>query len=61
MNRKEFVFILSVTFIAIMIWIIANLLHDRSSVSVSPDLQQTLEDVNPNFDQSIIDNIKTHR
>lgn len=50
MGKKEFIVILSITFIVIVIWIITDILHTKSSVPVNTDLNKTLEPVNPSFD-----------
>jgi hypothetical protein len=54
MNNRQFVFVTIVTFIVIVIWIIADILHTRPSVEVNPKLNTLLTPVNPNFNPKII-------
>jgi hypothetical protein len=58
MTLKEFIIILTITFIVLVSWIVFNILHDKSSEPIDPNLQSVLEPVNPNFDQEILDKLK---
>lgn len=58
MNRKEFVIILIITFLVIMVWIVAEIIHSKPSVSTDSKLQGLLDPVDPNFDQSILEKIR---
>ncbi len=58
MNRKEFIIILIVTFFVIMVWIVAEIIHTKPSVEVDPKIQGLIEPINPNFDQTILDQVK---
>ncbi len=58
MNRKEFIITLVATFIVVMIWIIADILHTRTSVPTSSNLNLLIEPLNPTFDQQTLEKIK---
>lgn len=57
MNRKEFLFLIVATFIVIMIWVTSDIIHTHSSIVIDSKLQETLEDVNPNFDSNTLEKI----
>lgn len=50
MNRKEFLIVAILTFLTICAWVIFDIVHTRSQVTISPDLQKIIEPLNPNFD-----------
>jgi hypothetical protein len=58
MPNKQFVLVTIVTFIVIVIWIIADVLHTQPSVQVDPKLTTLLTPISPNFDQKVISQIK---
>lgn len=58
MNKKEFIVILIITFLVIMVWIIAEIIHSKPSVSVDPKLKQLLDPIDPNFDTSTLERIR---
>lgn len=58
MNKKEFIVILIITFLVIMIWIIAEIIHSKPSVPIDPKLQQLLDPLDPNFDTATLERIK---
>lgn len=58
MNKKEFVVILTITFIVFMIWIITDIILAKPSVSRDPRLNSLLGPVDPIFDKSVIEEIK---
>lgn len=59
MNKTEFVVIIIFTFIVIMAWVIADIIHTRPSVPLNPNLQSVLDPINPEFDQNAINKIKS--
>lgn len=50
MNKKEFIIILTSTFIAIMAWIASDIYHTKSAVPLDPKLQKILDPVDPGLD-----------
>lgn len=61
MNKTEFVIIIIFTFIVIMAWVIADIIHTRPSVPLNPNLQSVLDPINPDFDQGAINKIKSYQ
>ena len=59
MNRKEFIFVLIVTFIVILIWIAAEIIHSRPSVPIDPNVQDLLTPLNPGFDEETLKEIES--
>lgn len=60
MSKTQFGIIIF-TFACFLFWFSIDLIRTKSSVSVSPDLQQALQQINPNFDQAtlnLINNIQ---
>lgn len=58
MSNKQFVVVIVITFIVVVFWIIADILHTRPSVAVNPKLQTLLTPISPNFDQKVLTQIK---
>lgn len=58
MNNRQFLIVISITFIVIIIWIIADILHTKPSIEVNPKLTTLLTPVDPNFDSKVISQIK---
>ncbi len=54
MNKKEFIIILTSTFIAVMVWIASDIYHTKSSVPLDPKLQTILDPVEPNLDSETL-------
>lgn len=61
MNKTEFVIIIIFTFIVIMVWVIADIIHTKPSVPLNPNLQSVLEPISPDFDQTAINKIKSYQ
>lgn len=59
MIKKEFILLLLITCGVVLFWVVTNIQHDRSSVTLSPELQTALEPINPNFDQDTLSKIQT--
>lgn len=58
MTNRQFVVVIIITFIVIVIWIVADILHTKPSVEVNPKLTTLLTPINPNFDPKVISQIK---
>lgn len=58
MNNRQFVIVVVITFIVIVIWIIADIIHTQPSVEINPKLTTLLTPINPNFDQKVVAQIK---
>jgi cell division protein FtsN len=56
--NKQFVAVVVITFIVIIVWIIADILHTKPSVPLNPKLDTLLTPISPNFDQKVISQIK---
>lgn len=56
--NKQFVIVVIITFIVIIVWIIADIIHTKPSVPLNPKLEVLLAPISPNFDQKIISQIK---
>lgn len=61
MTKNQFIFVLLVTFTVIVIWIVADIIHTKPSVPVDPKLQNLLDPVNPNFDNSALNKISENQ
>lgn len=57
MSGKQFLYIVIATFITVLIWFGLDIVHSRSKVQVSPEVQQLIEPVNPNFDLKSLDDL----
>ncbi len=40
-----------------MIWVAADITHTKADIPISPMLQQAITPLNPNFDQTILEEI----
>lgn len=49
MNRKEFLLVAIVTLITIIAWVVFDIIHKSSSVSLSPNVQENIKPIDPNF------------
>lgn len=49
MDRKQILFIAIVTVITITAWVVFDILHSRSEVEISSELQDVIEPIDPNF------------
>lgn len=52
MTKKQWLIAAILTFITICAWVVFDILHARSSVEISPKLQEVIEPLDPNFDIS---------
>ncbi len=57
MSGKYFLYIIIATLITVLLWFGVDIIHSRSKVEISPEVQQLLEPVNPNFDQNLINDL----
>ncbi|MBI2022619.1 hypothetical protein HYS97_02135 [Candidatus Daviesbacteria bacterium] len=58
MNKKEFVFVVIVTCLVVLIWVIAEIIHAKPSEPIDPKIQKLLDPINPNFDQATLNQLK---
>lgn len=49
MTRKEWLIATVLTFITIVAWVIFDVIHTRSEVQISQELQGVIEPINPDF------------
>lgn len=54
MSGKQFLYIVIATFITVIAWVVLDIIHTRSQVKPSNEVQQFLEPLNPAFDQEVI-------
>lgn len=57
MESKRFLYIAIATFITVIVWVSLDILHSRSEVQVSQEVQSLLEPINPEFDQEVLNGI----
>lgn len=58
MSNRQFVIVVIITFIVIVIWMVADIWHTKPSVEVNPKMATLLTPIDPTFDQKIISQIK---
>lgn len=54
MDRKSIFIIAIATLLTIIGWVIADVLHARSSVEIPSNIQQAIKPLDPNFDTQTI-------
>jgi len=54
MDRKSLFIISIATLITVVIWVVADIYHARSKVEISAKLQEVIEPLTPNFDDTAI-------
>lgn len=57
MSGKQFLYIIIVTFTTVAIWVTLDIIHSRSQVDVAPQVKNLLEKVDPNLDQTVINEL----
>ncbi|KKR80841.1 MAG: hypothetical protein UU73_C0002G0174 [Candidatus Daviesbacteria bacterium GW2011_GWA1_41_61] len=57
MSGRQFLYILIATLITVLIWVASDIIHTRTQSDISPQVQEVLEPVNPNFDQEVINSL----
>lgn len=57
MSGKQFLYIIIATLITVLIWFGVDIYLAKTTVQISPEIQQVLEPVNPNFDQNLINDL----
>lgn len=57
MNKKELVIVLVITFLVVIIWVISDIIHQRSQITIKPELQEASEPLDPAFDVSTLETI----
>lgn len=50
MIRKEWLIVTILTFIAILAWVVFDIIHTRAKVEIPSQLQELTEPINPEFD-----------
>lgn len=58
MNRRDFVIIVCFTCIALIIWIVADILYTPPTTQIDPKLEKMLEPVNPVFNPKTVSEIQ---
>ena len=57
MTSKQILIIVIATFITALIWVTSDIYHSRKQVTTSPEVQQLLEPIDPNFDKQAVDRL----
>jgi hypothetical protein len=57
MNGKQVLTIIIATFITLVIWVSADIIHSRSKVTIDPEVEKLLEPVKSTFDAEIIEQL----
>jgi hypothetical protein len=57
MIKKNWFIVLVITIIVAVIWILTDVVLTKPSVGVDPEITQLITDINPTFDQKIVDKI----
>lgn len=57
MTGRQFLYIIIATCITILIWVVLDIIQDRSRVQPPMDVQLHLEPIDPNFDKEVIDGL----
>lgn len=58
MKNKDYLILSILTFLTVVIWIIADAWHAYVNSTISTALQQTIKPLNPTLDTSVIDMLK---
>lgn len=53
-NRKEFLIIAIMTLITVIAWVVFDIIHARSNVTIETSVQKVIEPIDPNFDLGVI-------
>ncbi|QQG43706.1 MAG: hypothetical protein HYW45_01655 [Candidatus Daviesbacteria bacterium] len=54
MARKEILILVVITFLTFMAWVIFDIIHTRTQVTIDPTIQEATAPLEPTFDQSAI-------
>lgn len=54
MNKQTLLVVL-ITFLTILAWVIFDIIHARSQVTISPETESLISPINPNINLSILD------
>lgn len=57
MTSKQFLYIVIITVVTILAWVVLDILHARSSIEISSEVQQLIEPINPKLDQEAINEL----
>ncbi len=57
MTGKQVMLILIATFITLVIWVSADIIHSRSQLKIDPEVEQLLEPISPTFDSQTINEL----
>lgn len=55
MNSRYFLYILTVTFITIAVWVVFDILHARAQTQIPEETKQLLEPIDPGINTQILD------
>lgn len=56
MNSKQFVFVLVITFVAGMVWLVSDVIFNtKASIPIGEKLQSSLEPINPTFSERVLE------
>lgn len=55
MSNKSTLIVAAMTFITVMVWVMADILHSRTQVKIPPQVEKLIEPIAPTLDTQIID------
>jgi ABC-type lipoprotein release transport system permease subunit len=59
--QKDILYISISSFILVVLWIASNLYHAYVTSTVTPELQNQIQQINPNFDIETVQKLKTRQ
>jgi len=59
MKKREFITVLVITLIVVVVWVVSDLVHTKSSAQGLPDVKNYTDPVDPNFDQDTLNKISS--
>lgn len=54
MSNRSFLYIIIFTFVTVAIWIVFDILHARSQVTIPIETQKLIEPISPEFDTEVL-------
>ena len=55
MDKKQWLIAAILTFITVCFWVGFEILHKRIETQITPQVQELIEPINPNFDLTVIE------
>lgn len=58
MSGRQFLIVVTITFVTVTLWVISDILHSRSQVTIPTETKRLIEPVDPNFNLQIIQDLR---